>query len=99
MFDQKSAFHLLQESLDSLSRSGTIQQSIKLKPETQLLGPESALDSIGFVTFVTDIEDRLQRTTEKECYLVLNEIAQFNVNSPSLTADVLTRYMVQLASE
>jgi len=98
MFDQKSAFNLLQESLDSLTRAGTIQHSIRLTPETQLLGPESALDSIGFVTFVTDIEDRLQRTTEKECYLVLNEIAQFNVNSPSLTADVLARYMVQLAS-
>jgi acyl carrier protein len=99
MFDQNSAFSMLQESLDSLARSGTIKQPIKIQPTTQLLGPESSLDSLGFVTFVTDIEDRMQLKLDKECYLVLNEIAQFNVNSPSLTADVLTRYMVKLAAD
>ena len=99
MFDQNSAFCMLQESLDSLARSGTIKQPIKIQPTTQLLGPESSFDSLGFVTFVTDIEDRLQSKLDKECYLVLNEIAQFNVNSPSLTADVLARYMVKLATD
>jgi hypothetical protein len=99
MFDQNSAFKMLQESLDSLARSGTIKQPIKIQPTTQLLGPESSLDSLGFVTFVTDIEDRLQSKLDKECYLVLNEIAQFNINSPSLTADVLVRYMVKLATD
>lgn len=99
MFDQNSAFSMLQESLDSLARTGTINKPIKIQPTTQLLGPESSLDSLGFVTFITDIEDRMQLKLDKECYLVLNEIAQFNVNSPSLTADVLTRYMVKLAAD
>lgn len=99
MFDHNSAFSMLQESLDSLARAGTIEQSIKIQPLTQFLGPESELDSMGFVTFITDIEDRMQLKLDKECYLVINEIAQFNVNSPSLTADILARYMVKLAAE
>jgi hypothetical protein len=99
MFDQNSAYSMLQESLDSLARTGTINKLIKIQPTTQLLGSESSLDSLGFVTFITDIEDRMQLKLDKECYLVLNEIAQFNVNSPSLTADVLTRYMVKLAAD
>ncbi len=99
MFDQNSAFKMLQESIDSLVRTGTIRQSFKIEPTTQLLGPESSFDSLGFVTFITDIEDRMQLELDKECYLVLNEIAQFDINSPNLTADVLARYMVKLAAD
>lgn len=99
MFDYNSAFSMLQDSLDSLARAGTIDRSSKIQPTTQFLGPESLLDSMGFVTFITDIEDRMQLKLDKECYLVINEIAEFNVNSPSLTADVLARYMVKLAVE
>ena len=99
MYDQNSAFSMLQESLDSLARSGTINHIIKIQPTTQFLGSESMLDSMGFVTFITDIEDRMHAMLGKECYLVLNEIAQFNVNSPSLTAEVLARYIVKLAAD
>ena len=91
MLDQNSALALLQDSLDSLVRSGTIDQPIKIQLTTQLLGPESSLDSMGFVTFITDIEDRLEARLNKECYLVLNEISQFDINSPNLTVDVLAR--------
>jgi len=99
MLDQNSAFAMLQDSLDSLVRTGTIDQPIKIQPTTQLLGPESSLDSMGFVTFITDIEDRLEAKLNKECYLVLNEISQFDINSPNLTVDVLARYIVKLAGD
>jgi hypothetical protein len=98
MIEVTSAFTLLQDSLDSLFRSGTLPQPIKLETNTVILGSGSNLDSMGFVTFITDVEDRLQQKLDKECYLVLNEIAQFNINSPNLTADALARYLVKLAS-
>ncbi len=97
MFNNDAAMVLLQNSVDSLFRSGSISEPLKLTNETQLLGPESVFDSIGFVTFITDIEDRMQNAIGKECYLVLNEIAQFDVSSPNLTVDVLIRYLVNLA--
>jgi hypothetical protein len=99
MLDQNSAIEMMQECLDSLARSGTINHAVKLKPEAELLGPNALLDSIGFVTFVTDLEDRLQAKFNKECYLVLNEIADFNVNSPSLTIDTLARYILKLGND
>jgi len=99
MMDHNSAIEMMQECIDSLTRSGTINHSVKLRPEAELLGSNALLDSIGFVTFVTDLEDRLQIKFNKECYLVLNEIADFNVNSPSLTIDTLARYILKLAND
>jgi hypothetical protein len=99
MFDKNSAFIMLQDSLDSLARAGTIKESITLTEAMQLLGPDSLLDSIGFVTFVTDLEDRIQEKLGKECYFVLNDIAQFNINNPILTAEVFASYMVKLAKD
>ncbi len=99
MLNKNSAFALLQDSLDSLVRSGTIKEPIMVNEAMQLLGPDSLLDSIGFVTFVTDIEDRMQELLGKECYFVLNDIAQFNINNPILTVDAFVCYMVKLAED
>ena len=99
MLDQNSAIEIMKESIDSLARSGTIKNLIELSPLTQLLGPNSPLDSLGFVTFVTDLEDRMQVKLNRECYLSFNEIIEFNVNSPSLTVDILAQYLVKLAAD
>ena len=100
MFTQEDALQLIQDSMDSLIRSGTIEtEKVKVTHETVLLGEGALLDSIGFVTFVTDMEDRMEEKTGHECYLVLNEIGEFNINSPSLKAGVLSRYLVKLAQE
>jgi hypothetical protein len=100
MFTQEDALQLIQDSMDSLIRSGTIEtEKVKVTHETVLLGEGALLDSIGFVTFVTDMEDRMEEKTGHECYLVLNEIGEFNINSPSLKAEVLSRYLVKLAQE
>ena len=99
MYDYDLAINTMQESINSLVRAGTIEVGLELKPTTQLLGPDSFLDSIGFVTFITDIEDRMQAHLDKECYFVLNQINQFDVNSPNLTVVSLAKYMAQLALE
>ncbi|MEK7084328.1 MAG: hypothetical protein AAB932_03785, partial [Patescibacteria group bacterium] len=61
------------------------------------LGVGSPVDSIGFVTFVTELEERLIEETNKDLYLVLNEINEFNIDKPHLTADVLKDYLVKLS--
>ena len=100
MITQEEALKLIQDSIESLARSGTLEGGeVKVMPETIFLGEGALLDSIGFVTFVTDIEDRMEQKTGHECYLVLNDISDFNINSPSLKAEVLSRYLVMLAQE
>ena len=100
MITQEETFQLIQDSIDSLVRSGTLEGGeTKITRETVLLGEGALLDSIGFVTFVTDVEDRMEQIIGHECYLVLNEISEFNINSPSLKVEVLSRYLVKLAQE
>lgn len=89
---------LIQDCFDGLKRSGTIEIDITVDNETVLLGTSSPLDSIGFVTFVTEFEDRLQEETGEDHFLVLSEINNFNINNPNLTAGTLARYTTQLVS-
>ena len=99
MIDRTAAAQLIEESLDSLARSGLLETKIAVTAQTVLLGSGAELDSMGFVTFVTDVEDRLQRQTGQDLYLVLNEIAEFNVERPELTVDVLARYIERLTRD
>ena len=99
MIDRTAAAHLIEETLDSLARSGLLETKIAVTGQTVLLGSGAELDSMGFVTFVTDVEDRIQRQTGQDLYLVLNEIAEFNVERPELTVDVLARYIERLTRD
>ena len=90
---------LINESLSSLQRTGLIKQEVTIDKDTVLLGTGSPLDSIAFVTLVTDLEDRLNRETGQELSLVLNEIHEFNVNAPYLTAETLSKYMIKLTDK
>ena len=92
----ETASQLIHDSLSSLARSGTLEANVgEMKNDSVLLGAGSPLDSIGFVTFISDLEDRVQQKTQREFYLVLNEISEFNINSPNLTVGNLAQYLVK----
>jgi hypothetical protein len=99
MITQEIAKKMILDSFESLYRSGTIEKQVTITGETVLLGSDAFLDSIGFVTFVADIEESLEEQTDQEIYIVLNEIAEFNVNRPELTVDVFTQYLVKLSEK
>jgi hypothetical protein len=99
MITERFASKLIKDSLSSLQRSGLIKQEVILDKETVLLGTGSALDSVAFVTLVADLEERLNRETGQELSLVLNEIHEFNVNVPYLTAETLSKYMIKLTDK
>ncbi len=94
----EQAYTLMRESLDSLRRSGLLTSEIALTRDTVLLGTGSPLDSMAFVTFITDLEDRLNRTTGKELYLVLSEIHEFNHDHAALSSDTLARHIAAIAT-
>jgi len=93
------ALELIQNTMSSLYRVGLVDQEILATGDTVLLGSGSLLDSIAFVTFVTDLEERLSRETNKEVYLVLNAIHEFNADSMVLSVDSVARYLVELTNE
>ena len=97
MLSEERALQLITDSIASLRRVGLIEEDLTVTGDTVLLGTGSVLDSIAFVTFVTDVEERLDRETNQELYLVLTDIHEFNTESANLSAAMLARYMAKLA--
>lgn len=93
MITNENTYSLIKECVDSLVRSGSIDPIENFSRDTVILGGGSVLDSISFVTFITEVEDRIQSETGEEFYLVLNEIDAFNINNPNLTIGGLSDYI------
>lgn len=94
MITNESAYKLIIDCIESLVRSGSLDPIESISKETVILGSGSVMDSIGFVTFITEVEDRIQLETGKDFYLVLNEIDAFNINNPNLTIGVFSEYIL-----
>lgn len=90
------ALKLMQDSLDSIQRSGMLEEAITVTPDTIILGTGSSLDSLGFVTFISDLEERVSAETGTEHYLILTEIHEANADQAFLSAGVLAEYIEKL---
>ncbi len=100
--DIKHAFNVMEKSLNSLHRSGMLEQAVKVAEDTVLLGVNSPLDSVAFVSFITDLEERLSQEAGDELFLVIDDIHEFKESAsqvPFLTAGVLAHYIVRLTGE
>ena len=90
---------MINDCIESLVRSGTIEMQNKVENDTILLGKGSNFDSLGFITLVTELEDRLERLVGREIYLVLDEIDEFNIDNPSLSVAILSEYIETLSEK
>jgi len=91
--DVKRILQLMQDSFNSMQRSGMFEDAVVVNSDTVILGSGSSLDSIGFVTFVSDMEERVSAETGQELYLVLTEIHEFNADQAFLSAGTLAQYI------
>jgi hypothetical protein len=91
-----AAMKLMQESFDSLLRSEILEAAIVVTSDTVILGTGSFLNSLGFVTFISDMEERVSAVTGQEQYLVLTEIHEFNADQAFLSAGTLARYIEKI---
>ncbi len=100
MVEKERALELIQESVEGLIRGGVIEKSFVVENGTVLLGMGSPLDSLGFVTFVTDLEERLiDETDNDDLYFTLDEIQGFNMDNPNLTVEIFVDYMTSLTKD
>jgi len=88
---------LIQAALSSLQRSGLLPAELPPFQDLILLGNGSPLDSMAFVTLVTEVEDRLAQATGQDLFLVLTDIDDFNTESSTLSVSTLAQYLVKLA--
>jgi hypothetical protein len=96
VFTNKNAKQLIQDVLDSLYRAGLIKQELIAKEDEILLGVNSPLDSLAFVTFISDLEDRLSRDCGREITLLLDEIYEIISDGPCLSVEAMMKYLVKL---
>lgn len=89
---------LIQESLNLLYDSGYINKKLSASLSESIFGINSPLDSMSFVTFMTDLEERLTNKTNKDIFIVLSDLDEIFPNEKSLTVDMLTRYINILLS-
>lgn len=99
MIAMHGVMELIQESFDSLFNVKLINKPVEVDDNTVLLGDGSTLESIAFVTLVTDLEDRLERANGQPVFVILNDIHEWNQNKSALTAGALSRYIAKLTKE
>ena len=100
MVGAERALELIKETVESLIRSGVIETAFEVANTTVLLGMGSQLDSLGFVTFITDLEERLiDETGNDDLYFTLDDIEGFNMDNPNLTVGIFVDYMTCLTKD
>jgi len=95
----EQALQLMQDSFDSMQRSGMLDEAIVVGSDTVILGTGSSLDSLGFVTFISDMEERVSAEAGQEHYLILTEIHDFNAEQSFLSAGTLARYVEKISGQ
>lgn len=98
MLTREDVITTMRESIEGLLRSGIIEHSFSMDEATVVFGVGSPLDSIGFVTFITDLEERLSTSTGKEIVISLLDMDDFNENEPFLTVKRLANFLTHLAA-
>ncbi len=97
--DQPSAFvapeairELVQSCLIDLLRDRDARSGTVISPDTRLIGPGGVLDSLGLVTLIVELEDRLFSDHGVSVTLA-DDRAMSQERSPFLTVDTLSRYI------
>jgi|LauGreDrversion4_2_1035121.scaffolds.fasta_scaffold745313_2 acyl carrier protein len=98
MLTKEMALQLMSECADSLLRSNVIQDPIDLTPGAFLYGDAANLDSIAFVSFITDVEERLNEKYGGDLVIALLDIDDFDDSAPVLTVDRFADYLVRLTA-
>lgn len=97
--ERTAAFQMIQESLDGLQQSRVLEAAVPLHDDTVLLGAGSPLDSLAFVSLISELETRLAGETNRDIYLSFDQISAGRPDLDHLSAATLADYISQVAQE
>ncbi len=89
----EQALAVMQEVFIGMKTSGMFDENSNLDADTVILGVGSHFDSLGFVTFISDLEERVSDVAGDEIYLILTDIHDFNKDKTVLSASTLASYI------
>ena len=96
MLSRMAVTAILGECLRSLHESGHVEQAIEPTEDTILMGTGTKLDSIAFVTLLTDVEDRLYAEFGREVSIGM-DLGDWDDANPFRTVGSLTDHIVRIA--
>lgn len=99
MLTREDAIQLIQEALDALHKSAILETKTHVVNDTALFGAGSSIDSMGFVTLITDVEERLNALTNKDLFIVLSDLEDLYPEAPVLSASMFAEYLIHLAND
>ena len=92
------ALQAIRGSLETVNSERSAEEQIAIADETALLGREAALDSLAFVTFVADLEERLRGSTGEDFVLVGEAVASGGKH-PFRSVAALADHIVEMAAQ
>jgi acyl carrier protein len=92
------AVNLAQKCLDRLRKSEVLEADIFASPETVLIGDGSQLDSVGFVTFISDLEGQVNDFLGTDIYIVIPDIQGIDSSDSTLTLGKLAQYLISITN-
>jgi len=97
MMDRKVAVEVVLAALrDAVDQNGSDASGVS--EETVIVGPGAVIDSIGVVSLIVDIEQRLEMDYQVSLTLA-NDRAMSQRNSPFRTAGILVDHILATESE
>jgi acyl carrier protein len=98
MIARNIAYNIVIESLNEVFAQAGTPSPESLNDETVLVGSGAVLDSLGVVSLIVEVEQRLESEHEISVTLA-NDKAMSQRNSPFRTIGVLTDHVVAMAEE
>ena len=91
----KRILKVICDAIEELNTCQDEDEKLELSEDTKLFGSNSKLDSIGFVNFIVDVEQRVNDTFDTDVIL-MDEKAMSLKNSPFKDVKALTEYIETL---
>lgn len=96
--EYQAILSMVGDTLDRLHKSNVIKDKIICTEDTVLIGKGAELDSLAFVTFISDMEEQVSNETGNEIFFDLDKIADFNAANPFISVHDFSNYVASLSS-
>lgn len=96
--NKKKIYEIIIESINDLNRELKVSEVNSPSLETRLYGSKSALDSIGLVTLIAAVEEKISTEFQKDIILA-DERAMSQRHSPFGSIGSLVEYIEKLLVE
>ena len=96
--DRSALIDLIITSIQDYCATAPSASGAPIRPSTHLFGPEGVLDSVGLVSVVVDVEQRI-RDEHRIDVSLMNDVAMSQSRSPFRTPETLADYILGLQAK